>query len=253
MSHRIAALCLGAALVAAPLATAAAPAHAADTLRGTTWHLTLPGYSADQTWPASFTIATDGSVKVNSTCNSVSAQGTAWTGRYTIAFPSLATTRMLCEGARGAIESSFLSSLENAYTYTLRDGQLVLTNHQGASTTFVSRQVSSTASIVGSTWKLSTTAVPAQTAAQATFTIAADGTLTATSPCNSLFANGTATVNGSSVTFPGIGSTRMMCEGAPMTAESLLVKALSGTSTFAISGDTLVLTAANGTRTTFVR
>jgi len=69
---------------------------------------------------------------------------------------------------------------------------------------------------------------------QSTVSIAAGGKVTGSGGCNRLF--GTATIEGSAITFSAMGSTRMACPRAVMVQEGRFLGALMVTRTFRIEG-----------------
>jgi len=80
--------------------------------------------------------------------------------------------------------------------------------------------------------------------AQTTVSFAAGGKVTGSGGCNRLF--GTATVAGETLTFGGIGTTRMACVPALMDQERKFLDALAATRTFRFHGPYLKFYAGNG-------
>lgn len=75
-------------------------------------------------------------------------------------------------------------------------------------------------------------------------TIAADGKISGSAACNRLF--GTFKLEGSSISFPPIGSTRMACERPVMRQETEFLRALMATRSFAFDKAHLVFRDAAG-------
>lgn len=103
-------------------------------------------------------------------------------------------------------------------------------------------------SLVG-TWSLISyetegSSTPAVPGSQASITFNEDGTLAGTSGCNGF--GGEYTVDGDQITFSGLISTLMACEEPLMSQEGAMFKALDGTASYNIAGDTLTITN-NGT------
>ncbi|MFI5616219.1 META domain-containing protein [Streptomyces sp. NPDC051567] len=88
--------------------------------------------------------------------------------------------------------------------------------------------------------------VPAEGTRAARFTLAADGAASGTLGCNRF--NARATVDGSSVTFGPLTTTRMACPGPAGEAERALTGLFgAGPLTWGVRGRTLTLTAPDGT------
>ena len=98
------------------------------------------------------------------------------------------------------------------------------------------------ASIFGSRWNLATLAGAAVRMPEGKenpyLSIAEDLSVSGFGGCNRLV--GQAKVEGSAVSFPGLGSTKMYCHDTQET-ESSFLKALNATNTFKLDGDKLVL------------
>jgi heat shock protein HslJ len=75
------------------------------------------------------------------------------------------------------------------------------------------------------------------------FTLGADSKVTGSGGCNRMF--GTYTLNGDALTFNGVGSTKMACQGG-MDIETAFLPALSRVAKWRITGQQLELTDAGG-------
>jgi heat shock protein HslJ len=102
----------------------------------TTWHVTgLVANEAVSTVPngstASITIAPDGTVAVDSGCNTGS--GTVEVSDDTLTFGPIATTRRACaDEAVNRLEASVLGVLQGEVTYSIEGGNLSLRSGEGA-------------------------------------------------------------------------------------------------------------------------
>lgn len=99
-------------------------------------------------------------------------------------------------------------------------------------------------SVMGA-WKLTSygpgnAPAPAVPDVEAGLTFKEDGTVTGNSGCNGF--GGNYKVEGDQITFDQIVSTLMACDDPRMAQESAVQKALSGTASFKIKGNTLTLT-----------
>jgi len=111
-------------------ASATAPLTNPD-LVGTEWILgDLPGQVLADVRPT-VSFSGDGTVSGNAGCNTFS--GTYTVDGSNLTFGPLATTRMACEGAKGTIETAYVTALQATTAYEITDaGELKLTS--GATT-----------------------------------------------------------------------------------------------------------------------
>jgi putative lipoprotein len=99
--------------------------------------------------------------------------------------------------------------------------------------------------LVGREWLVDWIADAGPVAApSATLSIDATGKASGKGPCNRYF--GTAKIDGASIAFSGIGSTRMACAPAVMTQENALFDALAKAASFRMGDGRLVLLDADG-------
>jgi heat shock protein HslJ len=106
-------------------ASATAPLTDPD-LIGTEWALgDLPGQALADVRPT-ISFSGDGTVTGNAGCNTFSGNYTADGSNLT--FGPLASTQMACEGAKGTVETAYLSALQATTAYEITDaGELKLT------------------------------------------------------------------------------------------------------------------------------
>jgi heat shock protein HslJ len=104
-------------------------------LVGTTWTVTgtvaneaVSSVPMDST--ASITIADDGTVAVNTGCNTGS--GSVEVGDDTLTFGPIATTKMACPPEQSALETSVLSVLQGEVTYEIDGSNMSLRSGDGA-------------------------------------------------------------------------------------------------------------------------
>jgi heat shock protein HslJ len=101
---------------------------------------------------------------------------------------------------------------------------------------------SNPASMIGTRWNLSTLAGEAISLPSGVevpyLSVAEDNSLTGFGGCNRLM--GSVKLEGSSLSFPGVGSTKMYCKDAQAT-ETAFLNAMRATTTFRVDGDKLTL------------
>jgi heat shock protein HslJ len=202
-------------------------------IEGPLWLLTDAGEDADAGAADSTLRLEGGTASGNSGCNSFS-------GGYTIdgdslTFGALASTAMACaDPAVDALETVVLAGLEATVKYEIVGETLVLEDADGSA--LLSYSVAPEASLTGS-WEI----IGYLTADQSAFTtpvidsgaelsFADDGTMSGSTGCNSV--NGPYTVDGDSVSFGALATTKMACEPDLTAQEAGILAALDTAATF---------------------
>jgi heat shock protein HslJ len=247
----------GTAATAAPVATnLPAPTTNPDaaTLTSGTWDLNLLGtdesIKLDGLSPT-INFAADGTVSGTAACNS-------FTGTYTVSGDALtikqgAMTQMACPTEIGTkFETAYMNALTQvrAYIIDLKDGvnTLTLGNESGKT---VLRYTLSDAALTGVVWN----ATGVNNGKQALVSVAAGSTITmelndkgevtGNATCNTY--NGTYTIDGASITFGPLMSTKMACPSDELNAqEQAYLTALANTRTFELANGVLTFRDADG-------
>ena len=229
-----------------PAASGADPAA----LTGATWQLnaaSMKTLAAQAPSDTEVTIAfADGSVSGTSACNVYGGSYTA-DADGSMTFGQLHSTLMACEPDLMAVEQAYLKALGSVTTFSVTD-TLTLSGN-GASLTFDKAPTVQAAPLVGTQWDL-TSIVDGETVssvipeAQATLTLADDGTASGSGGCNSF--HGTYETSGGTLTFGPLASTKKLCDEALMTLEHAYLTALGKTATYGIEGNALTLMDSSG-------
>jgi heat shock protein HslJ len=196
--------------------------------------------------PESYTLTfnVDGTVAVQFDCNSggggFTLDGSALT------FTPLFSTMMMCP--EGSLDQQFSIGLSQVTGYELADGTLTLTLADGGTMVF-----GQPSPLLNMTWywqSLTTTGGDVTVVPNFNYWLVfnADGTLNAQLDCNS--GSGTYTVDGSTLTIGPIATTRMACAD-PDSLETAFGQALAQVSTYAVAGNVLTLTLADGSTMVF--
>jgi heat shock protein HslJ len=180
-----------------------------------------------------------GALSARAGCNSMF-------GQYTIAggvlnAPQLASTLMACDDALMAQDTWLAAFLASSPTWTYQNGALTLTN--GTDTIAMTKAPSGAEALEATGWKL--VGVNSKTASANT-TTAVDPSLTAwvrfngtdvafNTSCNA--GGGTAAATDSTITFGGMRSTLIFCDGASGETEQAMNAVLQGTTTYKITDD----------------
>ena len=181
---------------------------------------------------------TGGDVGGTAACNSYGGPITISDGVVTIG-PNLIQTEMYCiDETVMTLEAAFLAALPRASTVGLENGQLLLTG-EGVELRFDAVPPEPDAALVGTHWVLDTLVqgeAASTPAAPGDLGFAADGSVTGTTGCNSLFGDYDEVTG-----FGTIGATRMACEESIMAQEALVLSILGPNATLTIEGSLLTI------------
>ncbi len=195
--------------------------------------------------PVTLDVAEDGTVSGRSACNQYS--GSVTIDGSSVTFSPFASTMMACEESVMAVESAYLIAMGSVESGS-RDGDALTLEGPDVELVFAATSAAATSTealdMTGS-WLLAsgTTAdgeIALVEAAPVTMDVAEDGTVSGRSACNQY--SGSATIDGSSVTFGPFASTMMACEDAVMAVESAYLMAMGAVESGARNGDELILT-----------
>ncbi|MEV4512243.1 META domain-containing protein [Dactylosporangium sp. NPDC049525] len=194
-------------------------------------------------------------------CNTMQAKARLDGDRLVLG--EMAMTAMGCAAPLGAQDTWVATFLGGKPAWRVTGDELVL-DGAGISMTLLDREVADPdRPLAGAEWTVDTlispaphasvsagasdagvaASVPAGVRAHLTFT--ADGKVTGSGGCNAL--SGGYTMDGATLTFTDVGSTRMACPDERATVEAAVLGVLRGTATYAIDANHLTLTAADGT------
>ncbi|MFE9483963.1 META domain-containing protein [Streptomyces spororaveus] len=188
-------------------------------------------------------------VKGNYGCNGFTAVA-AFSGTSAVTVTPGASTTMAC--ADMEFETAFAKLFQGELAIDRGPDRLTLKTADGSTIAMTSAPAVTDAPLTTTEWTVESlvsggtaASVPAEAAGKARFTIAPDFTVSGVLGCNRFSAK--ATVDGSTVTFGPLTSTRMACEGAVGELERTLTELFgSGPLTAKTEGRTLTLTAADG-------
>lgn len=182
-------------------------------------------------------------------CNGFTA-GVALHGDAALTVTPGATTNMACEHME--FETAFAKLFQGRLTVDRGPDRLTLKNADGSTIAMTSKPAVPDAPLTTTEWTVDSllsggtvSSVPPEAAGKARFTLAADGTAGGNLGCNRFSAP--AAVEGSSVTFGPLTTTRMACEGPAGEVERTLTGLFgSGPLTWQVKGTQLTLTAPDG-------
>ncbi|MGW6572689.1 META domain-containing protein [Streptomyces sp. NPDC054945] len=188
-------------------------------------------------------------VKGNYGCNGFTAVA-AFAGTSSVTVTPGASTTMAC--ADMEFETAFAKLFRGKLAIDRGPDRLTLKTADGSTIAMTSAPPVTAAPLTTTEWTVeslvsgeSAASLPAEAAGKARFTIAPDLAVSGNLGCNRFSAK--ATVEGSTVTFGPLTSTRMACEGPVGEVERSLTALLgSGPLTAKIEGRTLTLTAPDG-------
>jgi heat shock protein HslJ len=191
----------------------------------------------------------DGNISISAGCNGMGGSYTlsedAELSAGTLTGTMMACDQPLMDQDRWLSETVFASPLVASV-----DGETLTLSREGLELVLTDRaKASPDASLGGTTWQLdgvrsgeSVSSIPTGTTPP-TFSLAADGTVTLHTGCNS--GSTTATVSGSTITFGPVTTTRKACaEKAGRQTEAAILAVLDGAVEWSVSEKTLTLTKA---------
>ncbi|MFK0233823.1 META domain-containing protein [Streptomyces vinaceus] len=182
-------------------------------------------------------------------CNGFTAKVT-YDGPGAITLKPGSTTAMACENTE--FETAFAKLLTGRLTLERRPDRLTLKTADGSTIAMSSEPPAPDAPLTATAWTVTSlvsagtaASVPAEAAGRAVFTIAPDGSASGSLGCNRFSAK--AAVEGPTLSFGPLTSTRMACQGPQGELEAKLTALFgSGPLTWNVQGATLNLTATDG-------
>ncbi|GGZ91086.1 META domain-containing protein [Streptomyces subrutilus] len=244
----------GLVLVLALAACGGAGEEPADPLPGAagSWRvesLTTGGRTLHAPAAARFDLAGD-EAEGNYGCNGFTAKAVT-EGRTAVTLTPGVSTTMACEDQ--AFEVAFAKLLRGRLTIDRGPDRLTLKTADGSTIAMTSEPRTPDAPLTTTAWTVTSltgggtaSSVPAEAAGRARFTLAADGAASGSLGCNRFSAR--AAIEGSSVVFGPLTSTRMACQGAAGDVERSLTALLgSGPLAWKVQEGTLTLSAPDGT------
>ncbi|MFC9297853.1 META domain-containing protein [Streptomyces sp. NPDC057011] len=187
--------------------------------------------------------------KGNYGCNGFMA-AVVFSGTSAVTVTPGPTTAMACENIE--FETEFAKLFKGRLTIDRGPDRLTLKTADGNTIAMTPKPPAADAPLTATQWTVESlisgetaSSIPAEAAGRARFTLAADGTASGVLGCNRFSAK--ATVEGSTLTFGPVTSTRMACEGPAGEVERALTDLFgSGPLTWKIHDRALTLTAADG-------
>ena len=232
--------------VVSKTAVAEEESEAANTLDGTQWTLTTMGPADNLVTPLPDNPIElefkDGQVLGTAGCNHFFASYTI-PAAGEISIDAVGSTLMAClQEEVMARESQFLAALQAATGYELGDGALTI-QYEGGSLQLTARIAPADLSLEGTEWQLTTfvsgeaaSSLLADTQITAVFM---QGQVSGTAGCNRYF--GSYEIDGETITFSPMGSTRMACAEEIMAQEGSYLTALPAATAFQIEGEQLTV------------
>jgi len=220
-------------------------------LNGTQWQLVSLGAAADPTPVLSDTTVTlifgdAGDVGGSGGCNTYG--GSYSVSGSSITFDQIVSTLMACvdNGVQDQ-ESAYFAALQSAVSFTLSSDQLVISYDEGQELVFVP-----VLSLEANLWHLVTLGgSPVLDAAPITLEFTGDNQASGSGGCNNY--RGSYTLNGESLTFSPVLSTRMACvEEGVMEQESAYFLALQASVSYRLTADELIISNSDGQQHVFV-
>ncbi|MBH0774871.1 META domain-containing protein [Nocardia bovistercoris] len=203
--------------------------------------------------PLTLVFATD-RLSANAGCNTLA--GTVALEGETMRVGSLTSTLMACPEPQANADAWVNTLLAPTPTWRLDGATLTLTTAD-RTVTLSDKRAKQSKPMKGTEWLVTGTSTPdAYTTSQAisdakpTLRIAEDGAVTGNAGCNRMSGSADVDPSGSPVTFH-IAVTRMACAPEVMEVENAVLKALDGTATITLDGDTMSLRNQNGAGLTF--
>jgi heat shock protein HslJ len=222
---------------------------------GVTWHVesvTVGGTTTKAPDGAYLKFVSDERVRGNYGCNDFDAR--AQVDDDSVDLGRSTTTLMLCADKKQRdFEKTLARALADRNTVKAHgDDRLTLTRANGDTVRLVEQPARPDAELVGTRWAVDTLysngvarSLPKAARDRARLVLDKDGHVSARLGCNSGRAK--ATVKDGHITFGPLNSTRMGCVGEAADLEKAMRKVLDATASYRIRGESLTLTAADGT------
>ncbi|MDO9084845.1 MAG: META domain-containing protein [Anaerolineaceae bacterium] len=237
-------------IIITTLTLSACQAQSSNTLEGTSWILVeLNGKPILS--ETTVTLDLNGSTLTgNDGCNHIGGSYTSTGDSFSVG-EDLMSTLMACEGAIMTQAGEYNEALRQASSYHLADNQLSLIDTDGKILAVFSAQ---SQELAGTSWLASyvntgesdgVVSSSGIQAAQQTLVFDNQGKISGNAGCNNYF--GTYQVEGNTLTFQEIGSTKMFCGDGLMAEESAYLAALQEAATYKITGGSLQIYAADDT------
>lgn len=237
-------------LIIVTLALSACQPQATSSLKDTSWVLVelngkpiLPETTITLDLNGSTLTGTDG-------CNHMGGSFTSTDDSFSVG-EDLMSTLMACEEAIMTQAGDYNSALRNASKYQIIDDRLNLLDENGNVLAVFEAQ---SQELAGSSWLASfvntgssdgTVSSSSIQAAQQSLVFDNQGKISGNAGCNNYF--GSYQVEGNTLTFNEVGSTKMFCGDGLMAEESAFLAALQEADTYKITGDSLQIYAADET------
>jgi heat shock protein HslJ len=164
-----------------------------------------------------------------------------------LTFGALMVTAMACDEPLMALESAYLAALAEVEGFQVSDGGLLL-DGAAVALTFVEEEPMEAMPLEGTEWVLDTVAAgdavsSALAGTEVTLTLEG-GAASGTAGCNRF--SGGYTLDGGSLSFGPLATTKMACPDDVMDQEQAVLAALEGVAGWAVEGDRLSLADADG-------
>ena len=178
---------------------------------------------------------------ISAGCNSMGAPLTIVDGKLSVR--QMMSTEMGCDKAL-MDQDTWLAAFLDGATIVLDDTQLTLTKDGTTITLQDNAGVNPPKAIEGTTWVLNSIivggdAVSSVPAGVTATIMIAGGKVQVAAGCNR--GSGTATINGDTITFGPIATTKMACDKDKMSVEEAVLGVLSGDVPFSLDGQSLTL------------
>ncbi|NLU82018.1 META domain-containing protein [Rhodococcus sp. HNM0569] len=199
--------------------------------------------------PLTLSFAEPGMLGAHAGCNHASAP--VDTANGTLAVGTMSTTMMACIGERAEADAWMTGLLESTPSWQLDDDTLTVTGADSTVTLTDQKILEPDRAITGTEWTVTalisadavTTSAALETSAPA-LQIGSDGHVTGTTGCNRF--QGNAEVNGDTIEFGPLATTRMACPPDVMEVEQAVLAALAGRVHASVDGNTMRVTRDDG-------
>ena len=228
----------------APVASAQSPAP--NALAGSGWVLGTVGGSPVASGINANLVFADTDAGGFGGCNRFFG-GYTTDGASTLVFGPLASTKIACDDATNAFETSYLSALATVATYAISDTGLDLSDASGAVVLSFGAEAPASVEgpwIIGSVNNGNQGVETVPEGISATVAFGPEGTVEGFGGCNNFF--GGYSVDGDQIAIGPLMSTMMACDEATNTFEAQLLAALQNATVWSLNAGTLELRDADG-------